>query len=336
MKYHDSIEQADNKLALAIKQLQLWHLPASPINYAVSYEYVTGKNTALIAQIKQHFSLGKKLDNYFIEELYQLYILGQGKFRDEIITEIDDLINDVQQSSEHNVNFSNSLIKKIDDNITGLKSHNREHIATAILQIEKAALSFKQKQKQLAQQLVISKQQSQSLKKELADVKKEIYLDPLTGLYNRKALNTHLETWSKENPNKQIAAIVISIDQLSQINQQCGALISDVLLAKVANKVSSYVGDSGLPVRAGQDEFLILLPDVERSAAGEIAEKIRQGVEKLRFVSSKSGMRLPQMTISTVVNDFKLSQNVQTILNYTRTLVMDMQRSGSNKLMVAN
>ncbi|GLX78412.1 diguanylate cyclase VdcA [Thalassotalea insulae] len=336
MKYHDSMEQADNKLALAIKQLQLWHLPASPINYAVSYEYVSGKNTALIAQIKQHFSLGKKLDNFFIEELYQLYILGQGKFRDEIITEIDDLISGVQQNSESSVNFTSNLIKRIDDNITGLKSQNAQQIAYAIQQIEKASLSFKQKQQQLAQQLKISKQQSQSLKKELAEVKKEIYLDPLTGLYNRKALNKHLESWSKENPNKQVAAIVISVDQMQQITQKYGALISDVLLAKVANKVSSYVGDSGLPVRAGHDEFLILLPEIERSTAGEIAEKIRQGVEKLRFVSSKSGMHLPQMTISTGVNDFKLSQNVQTILNYTRTLVMDLQRGGHNRLTVAN
>ncbi|WP_206486060.1 GGDEF domain-containing protein [Thalassotalea sp. G2M2-11] len=336
MKYHDSIEQADKNLALAIKQLQLWHLPASPINYAVSYEYVNGKNSALNAQIKQHFALGRKLDNYFIEELYQLHILGQGNFRDDIITDIDDLIEDVQKNNTTSVNLTHHLIKKIDHNIINLKSRNSQKIASAINQIEKASKAFKQKQQQLSQQLKLSQQQSQSLKNELEEVKKEIYLDPLTGLYNRKALNKHLETWSVENPDKQVAAIVVNIDQLQQVQDKFGALISDVLLAKVAGKVKSYVGDSGLPIRAGHDEFLILLPDLERSAAGEIAEKIRQGVEKLRFVSSKSGMRLPQMTISLGINDFRLSQNVQTIVNYTRSLVTDLQRHGNNSLTIAS
>jgi len=335
MKYHDSIKQADQTLALAIKQLQLWHLPASPINYAIAYEYAAEKNHELINQIKQQFSLGKKLDSFFIEELYQQHILGQSSFRDEIITEVDELITDVQANNQTSVKYANGLIQKIDENVVQLKSKNAQKIALAIQQIEKASKSFKQKQQQLAKQLLVSKQQSQSLKDELEEVKKEIYLDPLTSLYNRKALSKHIETWCKEDPHKSVAAIVVCVDQLPAINQKFGSLISDVLLSKIANKVGSYVGESGLPVRSGHDEFLILLPDVERSIAGEIAEKIRQGVEKLRFVSSKSGVRLPQMTVSMGVNDFRLSQNMHTVINYTRSMVTDMQRSSQNKITIA-
>ncbi|GAA6205745.1 GGDEF domain-containing protein [Thalassotalea sp. SU-HH00458] len=336
MKHHDTIEQADQKLALAIKQLQLWHLPATPINYAVGYEFVNKKNSALISQIKQHLSLGKKLDNYFINEIFQLHVLGQGSFRDDIITDIDELITDVQSSNQHSVKYANGLIEKIDDSVTHLKSNNRQKINHAIQQIENASKSFKQKQQQLAKQLLISKKQSLSLQSELEEVKKEIYLDPLTGLFNRKALSKHLDQWTTEDPHKHVAAIVVSVDKLAHVNEKFGNLISDVLLSKIANKVGSYVGESGLPIRSGQDEFLILLPEVERTVAGEIAEKIRQGVEKLRFVSSKSGIRLPQMTVSLGVNDFKVSQNAQTVINYTRSLVTDMQRSGANAVMVSH
>jgi diguanylate cyclase len=336
VKHHDSIEQADQKLALAIKQLQLWHLPATPINYAVGYEFVNKKNSALISQIKQHLSLGKKLDNYFINEMFQLHVLGQGSFRDDIITDIDELITDVQTSSQHSVKYANGLIEKIDNSVSHLKSNNQQKINHAIQQIESATKSFKQKQQQLAKQLLISKKQSLSLQSELEEVKKEIYLDPLTGLYNRKALSKHLDQWTSEDPHKHVAAIVVSVDKLAQVNEKFGHLISDVLFSKIANKVGSYVGESGLPIRSGHDEFLILLPEVERTVAGEIAEKIRQGVEKLRFVSSKSGIRLPQMTVSLGVNDFKVSQNAQTVINYTRGLVTDMQRSGTNAVMVSH
>lgn len=336
MKYHDSIKQAEQKLALAVKQLHLWQLPATPINYAISYEFVSGKQPELNNKIQQQISLGRKLDNFFCEQLYAEFVLGQSKFRDEIITDIDDLIGDIQANSQQSVHYADGLISKIDQNVIALKSNNRSEVTAAIEKIEKASRSFRQKQQQLSKQLQITKQQSQALKIELEQVKKEVYLDALTGLYNRKALNKHLDLWTKEDPNKRVAAIVVNVDQLKLVNDKFGSLIGDVLLSKIANKVGSYVGESGLPVRAGHDEFLILLPDVERTIAGEIAEKIRQGVEKLRFVSSKSGVRLPQMTISIGVNDFRLSQNVDSIINYTRSLVTDIQRSGTNQITVAS
>jgi len=336
VKYHDSIKQADQKLALALKQLQLWHLPATPINYAVSYEFIIGKNKRLIELVKQQLSSGKKLDNFFIEEIYQQIILGQSSLRDEIITDIDDLITGVQQSHKQTSRSMNDFISKVDSNVVNFRSNDPQKINLALAQIEKASLRFKKQQHHLAKQLVASKKQSVSLQNELEEVKKEIYLDPLTSLYNKKALNKHVETWSKEDPNKQVSAIVINVDQLHEVQQKFGALISNVLLSKIAGKVSSYVDDSGLPIRTGNDEFLILLPEVEQPIAAEIAEKIRQGVEKLRFVSSKSGVRLPQMTISMGVNNFRLSQNIHSIIDKTRTLVNDMQLSRYNEITIVN
>ena len=75
MKYHDSIEQAELKMNMAVKKLLLWHLPVSPINYAVSYEYVNNKNIPLNTNIENQLALGKKLDTFFIEENYRQFIL---------------------------------------------------------------------------------------------------------------------------------------------------------------------------------------------------------------------------------------------------------------------
>lgn len=334
MKHHDSIKQAEQKLALAVKQLQLWYLPATPINYAVAYEYIIGKNQQLITLIKQQLSVGKKLDNFFVEELYQQVILGQSSLRDEIITDIDGLITDVQKSNQQSSRSLNDFVSKVDASVADIRSHNAKKINQAVAQIEKASQRLKKQQQLLANQLTASKKQTLSLQNELEEVRKDIYLDPLTGMYNRKALNKHIETWTKQDPNRQVAAIVINIDQLTTVDQKFGSLISNVLLSKIASKINSYVGESGLPVRSGNDEFLILLPEVEQPVAVEIAEKIRQGVEKLRFVSSKSGVRLPQMTISMGVNDFRLSQNIHSIIDYTRNLVNDMQLSCHNKITV--
>jgi diguanylate cyclase len=334
MKYHDSIKIAQSRHDLALKQLKLWFLAPTPINYAVSYEYIIGDNQKIIEPIKQQLSSGKALNNFLLEQLYQDIILGQASFRDEIITDIDILITGVQKSNQQSSRSVNEFIKQVDSNIDNFRSNNSKKITYALNQIEKASLQFKRQQQQLSKQLIASKEQSISLQNELEEVRKDIYLDPLTGLYNHKAFNHHIDLWTSADPNKQVAAIVINIDELGRVKQQFGGLISDVLLSKIAHKINSYVGESGLPVRSGSDEFVILLPEVEHNIVTEIAEKIRQGVEKLRFINNKSGIRLPKMTVSLGVTDFNLSQNVESVLHKARTVVNNMQLKSHNKMVI--
>jgi len=318
MKYQDSIKQANNLLSLTIKQLELWRLAATPINYAVGYEFVANNNKALTTAIKYQLSVGKKLDNFYIEAVYQQFVLGQSKFRDDMLTDFDELISSVEENTHQSTSSVDGFISALDININELKSHNEEKVSAAFNNIAKASLKFKTQQQQLTEQLHDCQKQSKILRDELKDVRKEIYLDPLTGLHNRKAMSKHIEAWFKENPNKDIAAIVINIEQYSQVTQRFGSLIGDVLLTKIASKIESYVDDSGLPIRTGGDEFLILLPEIDKEIAREIGEKIRQGVGKLRFISSKSGIRLPQMTVAVGINQFKVSQNVNAVIEKTR------------------
>jgi len=330
------MKQAERKMLLVGQQLQKWQLAPTPINYAVCYEFIHNRQGEMAIALIKHVSAHKKLDNFFIEELFQHYLLGQSQFRDEIITDIDELLTFAQSSSIATKNSAEALVNQVDSNLEQLASRNTSLIAAAVKKIKAASLQFKKQQHELSEQLAASKEKSELLKTELEAARKEIFLDPLTGLYNRKALNKHLEVWTKEDPNKSVAAIILNVDQLHDVNKQFGDLISDVLLTKIANKVGSYVGESGLPVRSGSDEFIVLLPEVDKSAAGEIGEKIRQGVEKLRFVSSKSGVRFPQMTVSLAVNSFNLNQNIEKSISYTRSVLNDLQLSGGNRLTVAN
>jgi len=325
MKYHDSIEKAEQQMNMAVKKLQLWHLPANPINYAVSYEYITKKNTALNAAIESQLSLGKKLDNFFIEENYRQFILGQSKFRDEIIDELDDVVTSVEYNHQTSSKSIEKLLFTLDSNITNIQSTDKKKVIAAASKIRQVTQAFKSHQQKLSEHISFTRKKTLALQVELKEARKEIYMDPLTGLYNRKAMSKHLDIWLTEDPSRQVAAIVISIQQLAKVNQQFGHLIGDVLLSKIANKVSSYVDDSGLPIRSGDDGILVLLPDVDSESAKEIAKKINQGVEKLRFISSKSGVRLPQMTLSIAVDSFNVAENVNNIIKKTSQLLAEHQ-----------
>ena len=325
MKHHDSIEIAGQKLTDVVKQLQLWNLPATPINYVVGYEYISGKNTQLIDNINQQLTQLDCIDNFFIEEVFKQYLVSSENFRNELIDDLDSLIGNVEHAQQQSTSNVNLVMDTVENNLENFQSNNQAQITQAAQAVKKASRSFQVQQQQLQQQLSAAKIKSNSLRAELDEVKKALYIDRLTGLYNRKALNKHLQQWLDNSANQQVAAIVVSINHLAQVHEKFGELISDVLLNKIAEKVKSYVGESGFPVRSASDEFLILMPDVDRIAANEISEKISQGVEKLRFVSSKSGVRLPKMTVSVAVNDFCIDTNVNLAINETRKQVAQMK-----------
>jgi len=309
-------------MTLAVAQLNQWHLPVNPINYAVSYEYCKNKKPILTGSIKHLLLSGKGLDSFFMEQLFKDHLLEQSKFRDDIISDLSQLFTQIQESCLKSTSGAQDLIEQLDDNIPALMSNDRNEVKSAISKLHQASTLFKKQQQQLAEQLELSQLQTQALECELEEVRQEIYLDPVTGLHNRKAMSKHVDAWLSEDAERGIAAIVVSVDHFHQFNERFGALIGDVILSKIAKKVASYVDDSGLPVRSASDEFIVLLPDVDGSIANEIAEKIKQGIEKLRFVSVQSGVRLPKMSISCGISEMKDKEPLNQFINRSRKAVV--------------
>lgn len=335
MKHHDSIQQANNKLALSLETLSDWRLPATPVNYTVAYEFIVGKNSLLIDAIKYHLKEHGKLDTFIAEQLYLEHIVDQQNIRDDIVEDMDDLLNDIKQSCAETSKQTQVISNSINNCITHLNSDNPEQVNSAALQLRKASFALKQQQKAFNEQIASSQQKTSQLKTELEEAKNSLYLDAITGLYNKKALTKHFDAWMTNTPNQTIGALVIDVDRFREFSDKFGHLIGDVILSKIAQKISSYVDDSGLPVRTGHHEFMILLPDVEQTVASEIAEKIRQGVEKIRFVSSKSGIRLPQMTISMGVTEHKKDESLDNLIGRTKQALFDAQQGGYNTISVA-
>jgi len=305
-------------MAQAVAQLNQWNLPVNPINYAVSYEYCKNNNPLLIANIKHLLLSGKGLDSFFMEQLYKDYLLEQSKFRDEIISDLSHLFTQIKNNCQQSSSGAQGFIEQLDDSIPALMSNNKKEVKLAISKLHQASIAFKKQQQGLVEQIELSQLQTQNLEAELEEVRQEIYLDPVTGLHNRKAMSKHVDAWLSEDANRGIAAIVISVDHFKTFSERFGALIGDVILSKIAKKVASYVDDSGLPVRSASDEFILLLPDVDGGIASEIAEKIKQGVEKLRFVSVQSGVRLPKMSISCGISEMKNQESINQLINRSR------------------
>lgn len=99
------------------------------------------------------------------------------------------------------------------------------------------------------------------MEQEVAKRTQEIYslsnIDPLTGLYNRKAFSEKLDYRLQTQPNSQFAVMFIDLDGFKTINDSLGHETGDHVIREVGKRIQQNIEPSDLLCRWGGDEFLL-------------------------------------------------------------------------------
>lgn len=105
-------------------------------------------------------------------------------------------------------------------------------------------------------------------------------LDPLTGLFNRRALTDRFRDAMAEAhvTGGQVSLVLCDIDQFKAVNDTHGHERGDRVLTDVAEQLRSCAPQADLVYRLGGEEFLVLLPGMGSESAGRLAERIRSSV----------------------------------------------------------
>ncbi|MCK5285023.1 MAG: PleD family two-component system response regulator [Alphaproteobacteria bacterium] len=109
--------------------------------------------------------------------------------------------------------------------------------------------------------------------------------DSLTGLYNRRYLEVHLEKLLEKNneSKKALAVLLIDIDNFKLVNDTYGHNVGDEILVIFAERLKDNLRSFDLVARLGGEEFVALLPDVSEERAHMVAERLRRSISDLPF-----------------------------------------------------
>jgi len=101
--------------------------------------------------------------------------------------------------------------------------------------------------------------------------------DPLTGLPNRRALQSHLANSLQKARREQITLTVamIDLDHFKAFNDQFGHLAGDHLLKSAASAWAAQVRGTDMLARVGGEEFVLVLPDATVNQAEGVVAKLR-------------------------------------------------------------
>ncbi|MEK6202113.1 MAG: GGDEF domain-containing protein [Desulfobulbaceae bacterium] len=159
--------------------------------------------------------------------------------------------------------------------------------------------------------------------------------DPLTGLYNRRYLDSVIEQLvagaiRRKSP---IGVLMCDIDHFKRVNDLFGHDTGDSVLIQIADICQSCARQSDLVIRFGGEEFLIILPDCGESCAATMAERIRNKVEAHKVHTPHRTLR---QTISVGVAEFAptSSKSIWEIIKLADIALYQAKENGRNQVLI--
>lgn len=153
--------------------------------------------------------------------------------------------------------------------------------------------------------------------------------DFATGLYNRRyalerLAQMHLQAKRYQSP---FAIALIDIDHFKRINDTFGHAYGDEVLERLANVIGKSFRETDLCARFGGEEFLILMPETETSAAILSLDRLRQQISELKWTQ----MQRP-VTISSGVVRWQINKSVEQLLFLVDQRLGTAKKAGRNQV----
>jgi diguanylate cyclase (GGDEF)-like protein len=160
--------------------------------------------------------------------------------------------------------------------------------------------------------------------------------DSLTGLPNRRQFEeASARAWkSAARMGKPLSLLLVDADHLKRYNDWYGHTVGDEVLKGLAQALSASVHrPNDIVCRVGGEEFVLLLPDTDRTGALRIAERVHEEVS--RVTACSVGLGVGSITVSVGLASTVPSENgVTTVTNlYERAnaALYEAQAEGRNQ-----
>ncbi|TNC08221.1 PleD family two-component system response regulator [Methylobacterium terricola] len=109
--------------------------------------------------------------------------------------------------------------------------------------------------------------------------------DGLTGLHNRRYLDSYLAGLFSEPSlrDRPVALLILDIDRFKSINDRFGHDAGDEVLKEFATRIRAQTRGIDVVARYGGEEIVVVVPDTGLDAARQVAERIRERIEAAAF-----------------------------------------------------
>jgi two-component system cell cycle response regulator len=157
--------------------------------------------------------------------------------------------------------------------------------------------------------------------------------DALTGLYNRRYMETHIGTLVDQalSRGKPLSVLILDIDYFKSINDTHGHDAGDDVLQDFAIRIRKSIRGIDLACRYGGEEFVVVMPETDMAVATMVAERLRRRIASEPFAIQK-GARTIEVTISIGIAALGPDDNAAGVVKRADRALYRAKRDGRNRV----
>jgi two-component system cell cycle response regulator len=158
--------------------------------------------------------------------------------------------------------------------------------------------------------------------------------DSLTGLFNRRYMETHLSTLVEQAAarGKPIAVMILDIDYFKAVNDSHGHDAGDDVLREFALRIRKCIRNIDLACRYGGEEFVVVMPETDKAVATMVAERLRRRIASEPFNIQQGARSLPVTISIGIAAANGADDNAAAILKRADLALYRAKRDGRNRV----
>jgi two-component system cell cycle response regulator len=158
--------------------------------------------------------------------------------------------------------------------------------------------------------------------------------DSLTGLHNRRYLDSHLETLFDRAVARRrpLSVMITDLDRFKSVNDQYGHDGGDEILREFARRLRKNVRGIDLACRFGGEEFVVVMPDTDPEIAEKVAERVRAEIAQTPFQIGSAGATM-NITVSVGVSSLRRgADSVENLMKRADVALYEAKTGGRNRV----
>jgi len=176
--------------------------------------------------------------------------------------------------------------------------------------------------------------------RELQDVNTELEQknteDPLTGLYNRRYFQQHLDRELRRTLRRELplALLMIDVDHFKPVNDTHGHLAGDQILQQLAGLMQKHAKRAAdIVCRYGGEEFAIILPETDLQEAEIFAKQLLEQVRETEF-ETNAGLLKITLSVGVISTSTRVFDNVDELFKAADDALYAAKHDGRDRVAV--
>lgn len=215
----------------------------------------------------------------------------------------------------------------MNDYRTALETYRKYHESERLLLTEEA----ERKARTLSVRLEIeqARYEAERERRRALELEREVHLDSLTGIANRRYLMPRLTTALREaqQQGSPLAVAMLDVDHFKYINDRFSHSVGDIVLRHLGDLLQSLCREADVVARYGGEEFVMMMPGMSAETALACCEEVRLRVESHSWDTIHPDL---QVTISIGLCASCLPETVDAILAIADERLYAAKNAGRN------